>query len=329
MTLFVIESLRVRYGDLEAVRGVSLQLEPERTMGLVGESGSGKTTLALAALGLLPAPGEVSGGHIQFDGEDLLALPPESLRRRRWVDLAYIPQGAMNALDPVRDLLHQFEATWRAHRTGTARQRAEELCLRVGLDPIWLRHFPHEFSGGMRQRAAIAMAMLFAPRVLVADEPTTGLDVIVQRQVLDLLRDSQRERGMAMLFVSHDIAVVAELCDRVAVMYAGEIVELGDVEPVLSRPFHPYTMGLRRAFPDIRAPERRLVTIPGAPPSLAPPPRGCAFAPRCPFALDLCRVTAPLLAALDDGRSVACHRAAEAAALAAIAISPETWRATD
>lgn len=265
-----------------------------------------------------------------FDGTDLLRLPEAELRRRRWVDLAYVPQGAMNALDPVRDLVRQFAVTLRAHGQGGSRAqdraRAAALYARVGLDERWLDRFPHEYSGGMRQRAAIALAMLFAPRLLIADEPTTGLDVLVQRQVLDLLQEARAARGMAMLFVSHDIAIVAELCERVAVLYAGELVEVGPTAAVLGGPAHPYTMGLRQAVPDIRQPDRRIVSILGAPPSLAPPPPGCAFAPRCPFALDRCRREAPPAVDRGAGRRVLCHRAGEASALWAASADPELWR---
>ena len=326
MSLVAIEDLSVSYGRTEALRAVALDLAAGTSLGLVGESGSGKTTLALALLGLLPKAGRVERGKIQFDGVDLLTLPPQELRKRRWVDLAYVPQGAMNALDPVRDLLHQFEATQRAHRDGSAKARAIALFERVGLEQSWLRRFPHEFSGGMRQRATIALAMLFEPRLLIADEPTTGLDVLVQRQVLDLLREARREKGMAMLFVSHDIAIVAELCDQIAVLYAGELVEAGATARVLDQPAHPYTMGLRRAVPDIRFPDRQILSIDGVPPSLAPPPTGCAFAARCPFAQPRCQAESPVARALDDGRRVACHRADEAAALWQLAQSQEIWR---
>jgi peptide/nickel transport system ATP-binding protein len=296
----------------------------------VGESGSGKTTLALAALGLLPRGGRVVSGRVLFDGDDLLRLAPAALRRRRWVDLAYVPQGAMNALDPVRDLAKQFAVTMRAHGRGEARDRmrarAEALFARVGLGARWLDRFPHEYSGGMRQRAAIALAMLFEPRLLIADEPTTGLDVLVQRQVLDLLREARADRGMAMLFVSHDIAIVAELCARIAVLYAGALVETGPTAAVLGAPAHPYTMGLRQAVPDIRFPDRRIVSINGAPPSLAPPPPGCAFAPRCPFAQDRCRTVPPPAVTLSHGRRTLCHRAEEAPALWAASADPEVWR---
>ncbi len=326
MSLVAIDELSVSYGRAEALRGVSLALDSGTSLGLVGESGSGKTTLALALLGLLPKAGRVLRGQVKFDGVDLLTLDAEALRQRRWIDLAYVPQGAMNALDPVQDLLRQFEATQRAHRDGSARARAIALFERVGLEASWLRRFPHEFSGGMRQRATIALAMLFEPRLLIADEPTTGLDVLVQRQVLDLLRESRREKGMAMLFVSHDIAIVAELCDRIAVLYAGQLVEAGETADVLDAPVHPYTMGLRRAVPDIRFPDRPVLSIDGAPPSLAPPPPGCAFAARCPFAQPRCRIELPVVRALDDGRRVACHRADEATELWRMAQSSEVWR---
>jgi oligopeptide/dipeptide ABC transporter ATP-binding protein len=329
MTLLAVEGLEVRYGPAIAVRGVSLRLEARETLGLVGESGCGKTTLALAILGLLPPAGTISHGRIAFDGANLVDLSPRDLRRRRWVDFAYVPQGAMNALDPVRNLRHQFGITWRAHRRRSKEmdRRAEELFRRVELDPRWLAQFPHQLSGGMRQRVVIALALLFAPRLLVADEPTTGLDVIVQRQVLNLLRELQRERGTAMLFVSHDIGVIAEVCTRVAIMYAGEIVESGPADAVLNRPAHPYAMGLRQAFPDIRDPGKRLASIAGAPPSLAPLPVGCGFALRCPFAFDLCRSVSPRLEPIGDGRLVACHRARESDVLSRTAALPETWRA--
>ena len=327
MTILDVRDLSVRYGPVQALRGVSFSLERGRTLGLVGESGSGKTTAALAILRILPSGGRVTRGEVVFAAENLLALRPEVMRKRRWVDLAYVPQSAMSALDPVRDLRHQFDLTWRAHRTGSGRERSDELLRRVGLDPAWLGRFPHELSGGMRQRAVLALALLLSPRLMIADEPTTGLDVVVQRQVLDLLREMRRDSDMATIFVSHDVAVVAELCDDVAVMYAGEIVELGTAEAVINWPSHPYAMGLRSAFPDIRQPDRPAVSIPGAPPSLAPPPVGCAFAPRCPFALDICRADRPRLLAHRDGHRVACHRAGEAPVLAALAARPETWRA--
>ncbi len=322
--LLEIADLSLEYGATQALRGIDLRLAAGESLGLVGESGSGKTTLALALLGLLPRAARLRGGVVRFDGQDMAGLTPRALRALRWVDLAYVPQGAMNALDPVRDLAHQFDLTWRAHRSDALGRRAAELFARVGLEERWLGRFPHEYSGGMRQRATIALSMLFTPRLLVADEPTTGLDVLVQRQLLDLLREARAGRGMALVFVSHDIAVVSELCDRIAVLYAGQVVETGPTRAVLDAPAHPYTMGLRRAVPDIREPLRRIVSIDGAPPSLAPPPAGCAFAARCPFALAHCAVAPPPMVAM-AGREVRCHRAAEHAALGAAARQEETW----
>lgn len=323
-TLLEIDDLSLDYGATQALRGISLRLTAGESLGLVGESGSGKTTLALALLGLLPRSARLRGGSVRFDGQDMAGLDQRALRALRWVDLAYVPQGAMNALDPVRDLAHQFDLTWRAHRDDALGRRAAELFARVGLEDRWLGRFPHEYSGGMRQRATIALSMLFGPRLLVADEPTTGLDVLVQRQLLDLLREARAERGMALIFVSHDIAVVSELCDRIAVLYAGQVIETGPTRAVLDAPAHPYTMGLRRAVPDIREPLRRIISIDGAPPSLSPPPPGCAFAARCPFAQPVCGTTQPPLVA-QDGRQIRCHRAGEQAALWSIARQEETW----
>jgi len=240
--------------------------------------------------------------------------------------MAYVPQGAQNALVPVHSLRRQFRDTAAAHgmRAGEADERAEALLRRVELAPAILDRFPHELSGGMRQRAIIALALLFGPALLVADEPTTGLDVIVQRQVVGLLRDLREERGLALLFISHDIGVVADLCARVAVLYAGRVMEGGRTAEVFARPDHPYTMGLARAFPDIRFPDRALVSIAGHPPRLSAPPGGCPFAPRCPFAQPLCRTTPPLVET-SPGRTVACHFADRAAELRERARDPGLW----
>lgn len=322
--LLEIDDLSLSYGPVQALRGINLQLASGESLGLVGESGSGKTTLALALLGLRPPSARLSGGAVRFDGNDIAGLTPRALQALRWVDLAYVPQGAMNSLDPVRDLTHQFDLTWRAHRSDLIGRRAAELFARVGLEERWLGRFPHEYSGGMRQRAIIALSMLFTPRLLVADEPTTGLDVLVQRQLLDLLREARAEKGMALIFVSHDIAVVSELCERIAVLYAGQVVETGPTRAVLDAPAHPYSMGLRRAVPDIRQPLRRIVSIEGAPPSLSPPPTGCAFAARCPFAEPQCKAVPPPMETV-AGRQVRCHRATEHARLWATAQQEETW----
>ncbi|WP_439580468.1 ABC transporter ATP-binding protein [Elioraea sp.] len=320
---------RARTGPVQAVSDVSLTLAPGGSLGLVGESGCGKSTLALAALALLPPEARVTAGAILLEGQDLARMPETALRPLRWRRMAYVPQSAQNALVPVHNLRRQFRDTAAAHgmRAAEADARAAALLRRVELDPAVLDRFPHELSGGMRQRAMIALALLFDPALLVADEPTTGLDVIVQRQVVDLLRDLRRERALALLFISHDIGVVAELCEHVAVLYAGMVMESGRTAEVFARPDHPYTMGLQRAFPDIRFPERSVVSIAGYPPRLAAAPVGCPFAPRCPFAEEVCRNATPPLVETSPGRRVACHFADRAEDLRQRAREPALWEA--
>jgi oligopeptide/dipeptide ABC transporter ATP-binding protein len=323
---------RSRIGVVQAVSGVTLGLEAGGSLGLVGESGCGKSTLALAALALLPEEARITGGAVRLGGQDLARLPEAALRPLRWRRMAYVPQSAQNALVPVHSLRRQFRDTAAAHgmRAAEAEARAEALLRRVELDPaVVLDRFPHELSGGMRQRAIIALALLFGPGLLVADEPTTGLDVIVQRQVVGLLRGLRAERGLALLFISHDIGVVAELCERVAVLYAGRVMEAGPTAEVFAWPDHPYTIGLRRSFPDIRDPERALVSIAGHPPRLSAPPRGCPFAPRCPFAQRVCHDVPPPLAETTPGRVAACHFAGRADELRDRARDPSLWEAAE
>ena len=328
MALLEIEDLSVQYnGDVRAVEGVTLDLDTGGSLGLVGESGCGKSTLALATLRLLPPAGTIAAGAIRFEGHDLAAMPERQLRAIRWRRASYVPQSAQNSLVPVHSLRRQFLDTAAAHgmRRRDAEPIAVELLRRVELDPAVLDRYPHELSGGMRQRAIIAMALLFDPVLLVADEPTTGLDVIVQRQTVTLLRDLRAERQLALLFISHDIGVVAELCDRVAVLYAGRVMETGSAVQVLAEPCHPYTIGLRRSFPDIRDPERPITSIAGYPPRLSEPLSGCAFVGRCPFAQPICRTQAPALLPLTAGHSVACHFAGDAAAMRHKAQTPGLW----
>jgi len=286
--MFAVEDLHVWFeladgGELHAVRGVALELERGERVGLVGESGCGKTTLALAMLGLLPSSASVAG-RVLLDGEDLLAAGEESMRPHRWIDVAMVFQGAMNAFNPVRTVGAQIVEALELHDTATgaaARARAGELLESVGIAAAQTARFPHEFSGGMRQRAAIAMALACSPRVLIADEPTTALDVMVQAQILELLDGLCRDFGLALVLVTHDLPIVAQLCDRAAVMYAGEIVEQAEVTELFARPRHPYTRGLIGSIPIVGRPRDELAVIPGNVPNLIDLPAGCRFAPRC------------------------------------------------
>lgn len=326
---------RARGKTVPALTNISFDLPRGATLGLVGESGCGKTTLALSILDLLPPAGSIRAGRILLDGTDLVTATAEQRRAARWTKIAYVPQGAANSLDPVQTIWKQFRRVAAAHvkvADAELRKTAEHLFERVQLTAATLDRYPHQLSGGMRQRALMALALLFSPQLLVADEPTTGLDVIVQRQVLQVLRHLQQEEGMTIVFVSHDIGVIAETAKFIAVMYAGRIVESGPTRDVLGRPLHPYSMGLKEAFPDIRkttrANDQSFGGIPGAPPRLDQPIRGCAFAPRCPFARSLCHDEAPLLRDFGDQR-VACHFAEEAEQHRAKSAQAGTWLAVE
>ena len=272
----------------------------------------------------------VAGGSILFEGREIANASPSQMKEFLWRRMAFVPQSAMNALDPVYRVGRQMEEVL-VHRGGYRRadvpRRVNELFEMVGLNPRRQNDYPHQFSGGMRQRVGIALALALDPALLIADEPVTALDVIVQRQVLDTLRGLQRKLNLSVIIVTHDISVVAYVCDRVVVMYAGEVVESGKVADVLERPIHPYTMGLTNAFPDLGRAADTLVPIAGAPPDLRDPPSGCRFAPRCPFAQSRCRESSPPL--LDDvtGHAAACLRADEAPALRELAKDPAKWAA--
>ncbi len=334
MNLLEIRGLHVSFatslGPVRAVDGVDLSIPAGSITGLVGESGCGKSTLGRALMGVLPDRGRITAGSVVFEGQDLLPMPERARRVIRWRRMAFIPQTAMNALDPVQRVGTQM-AEVLTERGGMSRAnaaaRAAELFRLVGLDPARLAGYPHQFSGGMRQRASIALALALQPSLVIADEPVTALDVIVQRQVLDVLRDLQARLGLSMILVTHDMAVVAYACDRVAVMYAGLVVEAGPVATVLEQPLHPYTMGLSHAFPDVHDSAMRLAPIEGSPPSLLHPPPGCRFAPRCPFADTRCHAEPPPLRPFGGDHGVACWHAEDASTLRARAADPATWAA--
>jgi peptide/nickel transport system ATP-binding protein len=294
--------------ELHAVRGVGFELGRAERLGLVGESGCGKTTTILALMGLLPPSASVAGS-VLLDGKDVLARGEETARPHRWRDVAMVFQGAMNAFNPVKTIGDQIVEPMELHGVAEgreARRRAAELLERVGISAARASGYPHEFSGGMRQRAAIAMAIACDPKILLADEPTTALDVMVQAQILELLLALADDLGLALVLVTHDLPVVAQVCERAAVMYAGAIVESGPVDELYHAPRHPYTRLLYAATPDLRR-AGALASIPGVPPRLDRPLAGCPFHPRCDRAFERCPHEVPILAPVGDGRLAACH----------------------
>jgi len=305
-----------RAGDVWAVDNVSFALKKGEAMGLVGESGCGKTSIATSLLRLLPDNAVIKGGHIYLNGTDLVALDEEEMRKIRWRRISMVFQAAMNALNPVYKVGDQIIEAMENHGLVTtneaARDRVADLFRLVGLDPKLMEQYPHEYSGGMRQRAVIAMALSCNPDLIIADEPTTALDVIVQDNLLREMMELQHKLHMSMIYISHDIAVIAEVSDRIGVMYAGRLVELASAVEVFHHPLHPYTAGLMSAFPSIIGPKRALKTLPGEPPDLLHPPRGCRFHPRCPYATDICKQEVPELKDLGRDHYVACYHPMEA-----------------
>ncbi|MBI3515353.1 MAG: ABC transporter ATP-binding protein [Proteobacteria bacterium] len=325
-----VRDLEVHYrgkaAPTRAVDGASFAVPAGQIVGLVGESGCGKTTAARAIMGVLPGNARCVGGEIRFKGR---TLDNAAMHDLRWRQIAYVPQSAMSSLDPVYTVGAQLAEVLTKRGTlgrAAAQARAADLFELVGLGPRRLADYPHQFSGGMRQRAAIAMALALEPSLILADEPVTALDVIVQRQVLDTLRALQQRLNLSVVLVTHDISVVAYLCDAVVVMYAGQVVESGPARDVLAHPRHPYTMGLRNAFPDLTSRATDLVPIDGSPPDLADPPAGCRFAPRCPFALAACTTGTVAVGADAPGHVSACRRDGEADALRRAALEPATWQ---
>ena len=305
----VVEYLGAR-GSVRAVDHVSLRLKRGEFLGIVGESGCGKSTLCFAVARLLSPPAHVVSGSVRFQGRDLVQLREGELRHVRWRDYSVVMQSAMNALNPVMTVGAQLVDAIQAHERMPARvvkERAAEVLRLVGIDPIHQRSFPHQLSGGMRQRAMIAMALVFTPSLIIMDEPTSALDVVAQRALMSQIITLQRQLRFAVMFVTHDMSLVSHFADRVAIMYAGQVVELGATSALFRDPKHPYSTGLLQAFPSIFGPRQQLQGIPGSPPDLRYPPRGCRFHPRCPMVMERCRVEEPAAYALPDRDSVRCH----------------------
>ena len=298
--LLEIKDLCVDYltdrGAVRAVDRVSLEVKRGEFLGIVGESGCGKSTLLYAIAQLLTPPAQVASGDVWFDGHDLVTMSDSELRHFRWKQYSVVMQSAMNALNPVMSIGEQLRDAFEAHQRFTRRQimtRSEELMRIVGIDAVHLHSYPHQLSGGMRQRAMIAMALAFTPELVIMDEPTSALDVVAQRSLMLKIKQLQREFGFATIFVTHDMSLVSHFSDRLAVMYAGQIVEIGETARLFAEPRHPYTVGLMRSFPSITGELKPLAGIPGSPPDLARPPAGCRFHPRCPQVMARCKTEEP------------------------------------
>jgi len=312
--LLEVQDLVVEYAGagrpVVAVDRVSLSLRRGEFLGLVGESGCGKSTLCFAVAQLLLPPARVASGRVLFKGRDLAQIGERELRHVRWREFSVVMQSAMNALNPVMTIGAQLRDAIAAHERVAGRDanaRAAEVLRLVGIDALHLRSYPHQLSGGMRQRAMIAMALVFTPDLIVMDEPTSALDVVGQRALMAQIKGLQRRFGFAVLFVTHDMSLVGRYSDRLAIMYAGQIVELGATEAIFAQPRHPYSQGLLMAFPSISGPRQHLQGIPGQPPDLREPPAGCRFHPRCPRVLERCRTQAPPPCAPRGDDLVLCH----------------------
>jgi peptide/nickel transport system ATP-binding protein/oligopeptide transport system ATP-binding protein len=317
--LLRVENLRTVFGtsggDVAAVDGVSLEVPRGRTLGIVGESGCGKSVLSLSIMRLLLHPGRIAAGRVLLEGRDLASLSAAAMREVRGRDIAMIFQEPMTSLNPVHSVGFQITEAIRAHEPGASaselRERGIAALKRVRIPSPERRfdEYPHQLSGGMRQRVMIAMALSCSPRLLIADEPTTALDVTVQAQILDLLRELQAETGMSIILITHDLGVVAEMADEVAVMYAGRVVERAPASALFEDPQHPYTLGLLGSIPRLDEERERLLAITGAVPPPFALPKGCRFNPRCPFAEEVCRAEVPALREVIAGHQVACRRA--------------------
>ncbi|MCP4625953.1 MAG: ABC transporter ATP-binding protein [bacterium] len=313
MALIEVENLKIyfmtRRGPAKAVDDIGFCIEENNTLGLIGESGCGKTTTAMSLMKFIKPPGQIVGGSIRYMGNDIVPMADEQIRRLRGKEISIVRQEAQNALNPVLTIGKQITEMILEHESvsrETALARAKKQLNLVGISDQRITSFPHEFSGGMKQRAMAAIATACNPSFLILDEPTTGLDVVVQRQILVMLRNLKQELNLTAVFISHDLSVVAETCDRVAVMYAGKIMEESDTVSLYQNPLHPYSKALIGAYPSLKGERRQLKSIPGSPPSLIEPPPGCRFTPRCELAQNICSREEPGVNTI-DGRRVACH----------------------
>ncbi len=312
--LYSVRDLTVTYttraGSVRAVDDVSLNIKRGEILGLVGESGCGKSTLGKALMRLHTGPAKITQGELWFDGRDLMTLSLNEMPEIRGAEIGMVFQDPMTSLNPVQRILEHLTETIQAHEPEVsehqARKRAEELIERLGIRRERIIEYPHQMSGGMRQRVMISLALSLRAKLVIADEPTTSLDVIVEAKFLDLLKELQKEFGLTILLITHNIGVVAEISDRIAVMYAAKLVEIGDVRDVFAHPKHPYTQGLLKSVPNIKLDGGELYKMAGAPPDLSHPPAGCRFNPRCPFVMDICRVEEPSLEVIEGEQRAAC-----------------------
>ena len=311
--LLDIRDLRVAYlttrGPVRAVDGVSFAIQPGEVVGLAGESGSGKSTIAHAILRILHPPALITGGQAVFEGQDIMEMDDAELGRFRWKKVSIVFQSAMNALNPVMKIRDQLMDVMLHHgiTKAEANERSVGLFNLVGIEPQRLEAYPHQLSGGMRQRAVIAIALALNPPMLIMDEPTTALDVVVQKDILQQIAVLREKLGFSILFITHDLSLLVEISTRIAIMYAGEIVEKAPARELFENPLHPYTLGLMNSFPSISGVKHKLTGIPGSPPDLVSPPTGCRFHPRCPKAMALCSTSAPLARCVSTDHSVSCH----------------------
>lgn len=333
MALLEVKNLEIVYntenGNLKAVDNVSFSLKKGESVGLVGESGCGKTTVAKSLMRLLPKNGEITNGQILINGDDLVPKTKEQIRKLRLNEVAMVSQSAMNSLNPVYTVGNQIIEGIRSHTNMTKSQaysRAKQVFEMVGLEAKRLNSYPHQMSGGMKQRAIIAMALSLEPSLIIADEPTTALDVVVQDRILHRIVKIQKEINSSMVFITHDISVVSEICETIIVMYGGKIMEKAPTDSFFRAPYHPYSLGLQNAFPSISDIDEDLISIPGTPPNLMKEQKGCRFSSRCPFAQQKCKEDVPQLKAIASNHLVACHFSEQVNEFRTISKKPETWQ---